>query len=591
MQKLSWNHLFNELLKNKATLIKANVIAILATLALVPVPLLLPLLVDEVLLNHPGHIVSAINHIFPESWHGAALSIISVAVLTMLLRIISTLFGVWNTHQFTLIAKDISYQIRQWLLDKMDRVSLSEYEVLGSGSVSSRFVTDINSIDMFLGVSISRTLIAALSLVGVSIVLLLMHWPLALFVLILNPIVIYFTTVLGRRVKHLKRKENSAVEIFQQALTETLDAIHELRATNQSRQFFGQVRDLAKNVRDHSAAFSWKSDAANRLSFLVFIIGFEMFRAVAMLMVVFSDLSIGQMMAIFGYLWFMMSPVQEILAIQYSYHAANAAIGRLNSLHELAEETNFPPQQNPFEGRPTVSITLEDVSFAYRDDEQILSHTNLHIKAGEKVALVGASGAGKTTVAQVLLGLYEANQGVIRFDGIPVNEIGYNTVRENVAIVLQQPMILNDSLRMNLTLGRNISDEAIWQALEIAQLRELVTEMPQGLASVLGWQGVRLSGGQKQRLAIARMILRNPKVVILDEATSALDTDTEAKLHQAMGAFLQGRTTLIIAHRLSAVRQADRALVFENGQVIEDGQHEALIAQDGLYAQLYAASE
>lgn len=587
MQKLSWQQLTNELFKHKPTLIKANIIALFAMLVSVPIPLLLPLLVDEVLLDQPGSIVNTVYTIFPASWHGSLLVIVVIALLTMLLRVTSTLLGVWNTHQFTLIAKDISYQIRLWLLTKMNRVSLSEYELLGSGSVSSRFVTDINSIDQFLGVSISRVLISVLTLIGVSAVLLYMHWQLALFILLLNPLVIYFTMILGRRVKKLKRRENAAIESFQQALSETLDAIHELRASNQSERFFKKVRNLAKGVRNHSAAFSWKSDAANRLSFLVFVLGFEVFRAVAMLMVVFSDLTIGQMMATFGYLWFMMSPVQEILSIQYTYHAADAAMNRLNGLHDLAEETQYPAQKNPFAGTTTVSVTLQAVDFAYDQDKQVLAQTNLHIPAGEKVALVGASGAGKTTVTQILLGLYEANQGMVYFNDIPVSEIGYDTVRENVAIVLQNPMMLNDTVRMNLTLGHNIADDAIWQALEMAQLTDAVREMPNGLNSILGRQGVRLSGGQKQRLAIARMILRDPKVVILDEATSALDNDTEARLHKALDTFLKNRTTLIIAHRLSAVKQADRALVFENGQVIEDGKHDELISQGGLYAQLY----
>lgn len=587
MQKLSWSLLFGELFKNKSNLFKANIIAILAMLASVPTPLLLPLLVDEVLLNDPGPLVGFMNSLFPNDWHGPALYIVTIALFTIVLRVSSALLGVWNTRQFTLIAKDISYQTRLWMLDKMNKVSLSEYEVLGSGSVTSRFVTDLNSVDQFLGVSISKVLVAVLTLIGVSTVLLYMHWQLALFILLMNPAVIYFTMVAGRRVKELKKKENSAIELFQQSLNETLDAIHELRASNESVRFFDKVRGLAKGVRDHSAAFSWKSDAASRLSFMVFMVGFEIFRGTAMLMVVFSDLSIGQMMAIFGYLWFMMGPVQELLSIQYSYNAADGAMGRINALYDLNEESQYPHTKNPFTGKTTVSLALKDVNFGYKEDEKILHDTNLEIRPGEKVALVGASGAGKTTATQVLLGLYEANSGDVLFDGVPVNEIGYDTVRENVAIVLQHPMMLNDSVRVNLCLGREISDEAIWKALEVAQLKETVAQMPEGLNSVLGRQGVRLSGGQKQRLAIARMILRDPKVVILDEATSALDNETEAKLHAAMSEFLKGRTTLIIAHRLSAVKQADRALVFEDGQIAEDGSHDELIQQGGLYAQLY----
>jgi ATP-binding cassette, subfamily C, bacterial len=177
--------------------------------------------------------------------------------------------------------------------------------------------------------------------------------------------------------------------------------------------------------------------------------------------------------------------------------------------------------------------------------------------------------------------------GQIVYGDAPVTEVGWEAVREHVGVVLQQPELFNDSVRANLTLGREADDATLWQALQIAQLKDYIAELPHGLDTVVGRQGVRLSGGQRQRLAIARMIVANPRIVILDEATSALDTDTERHLHEALGKFLSGRTTLIIAHRLSAVRQADRILVFENGHVVEEGAHDELIHRGGLYHKLY----
>jgi ATP-binding cassette subfamily C protein len=175
----------------------------------------------------------------------------------------------------------------------------------------------------------------------------------------------------------------------------------------------------------------------------------------------------------------------------------------------------------------------------------------------------------------------------VHYAGVPVEQIGLDVVREHVAVVLQHPALLNDTVRSNLTLGREAVDEMLWNALSVAQLADYVRGLPQGLDSVVGRQGVRLSGGQRQRLAIARLVLADPRVVILDEATSALDTETEAHLHTALADFLAGRTTLIVAHRLSAVKQADRVYVFESGRVIEEGGHDELIRADGLYARLY----
>jgi ATP-binding cassette subfamily C protein len=310
-----------------------------------------------------------------------------------------------------------------------------------------------------------------------------------------------------------------------------------------------------------------------------------------MLMVLFSDLSIGEMLAVYAYLWFMMTPVQEILGIQFSYLAAKAALSRINKLMEVGLEPRYPNTQDPFADVSTTSIRVENVSFRYGDGPLVLDNLNLQIAAGEKVALVGASGGGKTTLVQILLGLYLPEQGQVFFDGVPVTRIGLDVVRNNVATVLQHPALFNDTVRNNLTLGRQTADGELWHALDVAQLSEVVRELPKGLDTLIGRDGIRLSGGQRQRLAVARMVLSDPRVVILDEATSALDTTTEQNLHLAMREFLQGRTTLIIAHRLSAVRQADRALVFEGGTIVEDGSHDDLMRNDGLYASLYRHAE
>ena len=315
--------------------------------------------------------------------------------------------------------------------------------------------------------------------------------------------------------------------------------------------------------------------------------GFEVFRALSMILVLFTDLTIGEMFAVYAYLWFMMTPVQEILSMQYSYFAANAALERINRLPMLEKEPDYAHRENPFHGKHTVGLRAEHIYFSYGEGLNVLDDVSLDIAAGEKVALVGASGGGKSTLVQVILGLYPADSGELYFDNVNVRDIGLDVVRENVATVLQHPAMFNDTVRENLCLGRELDDATIWQALEIAQMRDVVEGMPAGLDTAIGRSGIRLSGGQRQRLAIARMILADPRVVILDEATSSLDTETEARLHEAMHSFLQNRTTLIIAHRLSAVRQADRVLVFDAGKIIDEGHHDELIHRDGLYRDLY----
>lgn len=585
--RLSWAEIRRLALRHRKALWLANLVAVLATLCSVPIPLLLPLLVDEVLLRQGDAALKFMDHFLPAGWQVAAGYIGLMLVTTLLLRSLALVFNVLQARLFARLSKDIVYRLRIRLIERLKRISLGEYESLGGGTVSAHLVTDLDTLDKFIGETLSRFLVAMLTLAGTAGILVWMHWKLALLILLFNPLVIWSTVQLGKRVKHLKKLENDSTSRFTQALTETLEAIQEVRAGNRQGFFLGRLGLRAKEVRDYAVASQWKSDAAGRTSGLLFQFGIDVFRAAAMLTVLFSDLSIGQMLAVFSYLWFMIGPVEQLLSLQYSYYAAGGALARINELLARADEPQYAGRVDPFAGRDTVGVQVEGLRFGYGRDEPVLDGLDLSIAPGEKVAIVGASGGGKSTLVQLLLGLYTAQAGTIRFGGASLEEIGLERVRENVAVVLQHPALFNDSVRANLTLGRERSDEACWRALEIAQLADTIRALPQGLDSVVGRSGVRLSGGQRQRLAIARMVLADPRVVILDEATSALDAATEYALHQALARFLEGRTTLIIAHRLSAVKQADRVLVFDGGHIAEDGDHQRLIADGGLYAKLY----
>ncbi|EMC0407240.1 ABC transporter ATP-binding protein/permease [Vibrio fluvialis] len=583
----SW--LITQVKKHKSKLLYANAIAIAATLISVPIPLLMPLMVDEVLLNQPGTGLAVMNKWLPSDWQTPTGYIMFTLLLVVLMRAASQLLNIVQNRQFTLVSKTITFQMRSKMIDKLGRISIKQYETRGSGGINAHLITDIETIDQFIGTTLSKFLISFLTVIGTAIVLLWLEWRLGLFILLVNPIVIYFSRKLGSKVKHLKKRENQAFERFQNRLVETLDGIYQLRAANKEREFLAQLTSHADEVRNHADKYAWQSEAAGRLSFLLFLLGFELFRAVAMLMVVFSDLTIGQIFAVFGYLWFMLSPVQELLGIQFSWYSAKAALTRINELLQLEEEHRPPSKVNPFTDDREVEVSISHVNFSYDGEHKVLDDLSLEIPAGKKVALVGASGGGKSTLIQLLIGVYRANSGEIRYNGETCDDISFDVIRSQIAVVLQQPVLFNDTLRHNLTLGSDYDELSLWRALDIAQMQDVITKLNQGLDTQIGRNGIRLSGGQRQRLAIARMILSNPKFVILDEATSALDTATEAALHKALTEFLHGRTTLIVAHRLSAVKQADLIYVLEDGHISQSGTHGELVEQEGLYQTLYGS--
>lgn len=574
--------LFHEIKRYKKELILANVIAFLAVVVHTPVPLLMPILVDEVLLQKRDFFTTTIDT-FLGGENPAYIYILIALLIVVLLRVLFFLLNYMQTKLFTIVSKNIAFKIRESVLEHLSRVSMNQFEFFGSGKVASLMVTDVETIDNFLGVFVSRLIISLLTIIGVGAVLLMIHWQLALFILILNPMVVLITTKMAKKVAKLKKEQNSAFELFQESLLEALDMFVQIRATNKERLFFDRVQESAKRIKESSIIFGYKSDGANRLSFLIFLSGFELFRAASIFVVAYSDLSIGLMLAIFGYLWVMMPPIQDILNIQYSYHNAQKALDRINEILSLKTEERGLHVKNPFVKNSTNAIALKGVSFSYDGEKKILEEIDMHIPKGSKIAIIGASGSGKTTLAHLLVGLYPLTQGDILVDGISTREIGLDVVRDNVFLVLQNPQLFNASMAQNLMIDEKTDKELVKKALHIAQLESFVNELPEGLNTQIGKHGIKLSGGQRQRLSIARMVLQNPNVVVLDESTSALDVHTEAKLFSELEAYLEGKTTIIIAHRLSTIKKADYIYVLEKGKMLESGTQEALMREEGAF--------
>jgi len=440
-------------------------------------------------------------------------------------------------------------------------------------------VQDVESVSGFAGQVVTTLLSATLMLVGIALIMLWMNWVLALLVFMLNPLFLGFSRLLGRKTGKLLRRRHEAYQLYHELLNETLELFIQVRASNQERSFFGILQERARDIEKASLDYGYKASVAQSSSALLTSTVVDIFRALGIAAVAYSDLTVGMMIAFLFYLSTLVMPIQKLMGLVISYQSTKPALERINTLLSLSQEPHYPHKINPFKGKKTTSLHLKNISFAYIDGKQVLDDITIKADTGQKIALIGSSGSGKTTLAQIMVGFYPSHSGKILYGEVPIEQIGLPIVRENVALMLQQALFFNDTIRMNLTFSREKSDAEIYRALEASQLESFVRRLESGLDTMIGKNGIRLSGGQRQRLAIARLILSDPKIVIFDEATSALDNTTEYHLYQTLETFLRGRTTIIIAHRTTTIKQADYIYLIEEGRVEAEGSYGELYSR------------
>ena len=580
MKKCKIKSILKEILNYKKELIAGNAFAIVSTLLTVTIPLFIPMLIDELLLHKEAKITAFVaKYIAPMSLVGY---VVFFLLLTIVMRYLGVLFATRQVKMLLKVSKDISYKLRIDAIEHLKKVALKEYERFSPGAITSKLVTDINTIDQFIGTAVGKLIISILILLFTSVILIIINWKLAIFILVTNPIVVFFTAKLARRVGKLKKIENKSTEEFQANLNDSLELFNQIKASNKEEYFFSKVAKKAKDLKDISIEFSYRSDKAIRISFFTFLSGYELFRSVSILAVAYSNLSIGLMLAIFGYLWIMMTPTQDIINFQYALFNAKSACTRVNEIFELKQERLVKNSKNPFKA-DSIDIEFKNLSFAYSKESQILKNLNFKISGGSKVAIVGPSGSGKSTLANLIAGFYEPSSGEILYGKISYKELAPQIIRENIYLILQHPKLFNDTMRFNLTLGKDYTNSEVERALKIAQLDDVISNLKEGLDTVVGKDGVKLSGGQRQRVAIARMVLEDPKIVIFDESTSALDIHTEANLFRDLKEFLKTKTVITIAHRLSTIEQAEVIFVLEDGKLADSGTPSELLAKDSGY--------
>lgn len=580
---ISISYLWSLLKRQKEDFLKANILGVISSFLFLPIPILIPLLIDEVLLNHNGSLRETLA-IFQidKPWEIIA----SVLSLTIILRGLVFWLNIKKTLYIERITHKVAFLLRVKLLRHLERLSVSNYENLKSGTIISRTIHDIESISDFIGSLSSTALSSLFMLIGILAIMFSISWQLTLLVLILNPIFFGISKILGKRASKMLNRQFEAYDSYQELLGEILELFIQIKASAQEYNFFTLLKERALNLQRASIDYGYQSSKAHNASTLITNIAVDIFKVLGIGLVAYGNLTIGMMLGFLFYLSSILSPIQQLMNLFITYRSITPAIKRLNELLSLPLEPHSTTLKNPFIDSKTVGIKVDNIYFSYPNGKEVIRGISLDIKRGSKVALIGESGGGKTTIAKLLVGFYTPQVGKIYYDSTPIEEIGLRVIRQNVALMLQESMFFNDTIRANLTFGHRVSDEKIFQALKYAKLDSFIASLPNSLETQIGKNGIRLSGGQKQRLAIARLILQNPKVVIFDEATSALDGDTEFMLYETLREFLRDKTTIIIAHRATTIRQADFIYIVERGRIKASGSYESLKSR-GLIRESY----
>ena len=489
----------------------------------------------------------------------------------------------------TMLGERVVTDIRKAVFGRVIHLSPQFFEKIMTGEVLSRITTDTTVILSVIGSSVSVALRNVFILIGGMILMLLTSLKLTSLVFLIFPAIIIPILVLGRRLRTLSRENQDWIAASSGNASEALMAVQTVQAfshENLTKRSFDLVSETS---------FSSAKKRITTRSFLTVIIIFLVFSGVVgVLWIGARDvrnelMSVGMLVQFVIYSIMVAGAVAALSEIWSELQRAAGATERLIELLNIEDTVNDPEQAVSAPTNWLGEITFNDVTFAYpsRADDATLSNFNLTIKPGETIALVGISGAGKSTFIQLLQRFYDPDQGEIFLDGIDIKTMKRLEFRKSIALVPQDPVIFATTVMENIRFGNSeANDEEIFQAARSAAAHDFISELPQGYDTYVGERGVMLSGGQKQRVAIARAILRNAPVLLLDEATSALDAENERSVQKAFDHLSKGRTTIVVAHRLATVKKADRIIVLDAGKIIAQGNHEKLISEKGLYARL-----
>ena len=481
---------------------------------------------------------------------------------------------------------------RRLVYEHIQKLSLRFYEDKQTGQLMSRIINDTDLFERMIAHALPDVIVNGITLVGVTAILLSMNVQLTLLTLIPIPLIIVALIGYSKIVRPAFKNRQQSLGELNAVLNDSLSGIREVKAFAREEDALDKVDGkiqlvLNKNLRALKlmAIFNPIFDfAAGIGQLLVIYFGARM--------AISGTLSIADLVAFFLYLDSFYTPVRGLGNSMEAVQESLAGFERIADILTVSPEITSPANPHNFSAPIEGHIRFEDVCFHYTEGEEVLSNINLDIQAGSTVALVGPTGVGKTTLVSLIPRFYDVINGSVSIDGVDVRDLDLDQLHQSVSMVLQDVFLFHGTIRENILFGRpDATEEEVSRAAEIANAAEFIDRMPNGYDTLIGERGVKLSGGQKQRLSIARAVLKNSPILILDEATSSVDTETELLIQQALERLIKGRTTIIIAHRLSTVRNADKIIALEGSKIVETGNHAELIAEKGLYFKLYTAQQ
>jgi len=484
-------------------------------------------------------------------------------------------------------SQGVAYDIRNAIYEKLSALSFSYHDRAQTGQLLARSISDVERIRFLTGRGILRLFQHSVLLLLTFVALLLMNAQLALLSMILMPLLLYVAYRFGRIYRPLSLD-------LQHQLAEMTSVLEQnLRGAKIVKAFAQEEAEIERFETENSKWFNLAqaqvSTSTKHIPLLDFIASLSTVVIIWLggRLVIEGGLTLGELVAFTTYLGQLIAPVRRLGVIVPAVAMASAAGERVYSILDARSEVVDTPGARPL---PPITgrVRFEDVSFSYFNQRIVLDKLNFEAEAGEVVALLGATGSGKSTIINLIPRFYDVSGGRITVDGINLRDVTLNSLRDQIGIVLQETVLFAASIRENIAFGLvDVADKAVIEAAKAAQAHDFIMAMPDGYDTEVGERGVTLSGGQKQRIAIARALLKNPRILLLDDATSSVDTETERLIQIALERLMEGRTSFIIAQRLSTVRMADKVLVLQGGRVAAAGTHEALLESSGLYAEIY----